>query len=125
MGQSKTFFLEYPQLSSSPTKKNNRITMSATEDLVAKGLVVGSGLLLSGLLIHRFLNQKKKKGNTWGYIISGAPASGKGTQCERIVAALGVVHLSTGDMLRDEVRRESELGKRAKVLMDQGNYFLS
>jgi len=99
--------------------------MSATEDLVAKGLVVGSGLLLSGLLIHRFLNQKKKKGNTWGYIISGAPASGKGTQCERIVAALGVVHLSTGDMLRDEVRRESELGKRAKVLMDQGNYFLS
>jgi adenylate kinase len=36
-------------------------------------------------------------------IISGAPASGKGTQCEFIVQKFGVVHISTGDALRDQV----------------------
>jgi len=53
-------------------------------------------------------------------IVSGAPASGKGTQCERIVAEFGVVHLSTGDMLRDAVAAGSGLGKAAKGAMEGG-----
>ena len=53
-------------------------------------------------------------------IIAGAPASGKGTQCEVIKSELGVVHLSTGDMLRAAVAAETEVGKMAKDYMDNG-----
>ena len=54
-------------------------------------------------------------------IIMGGPASGKGTQCERIAALYGVIHLSTGDMLREAVRKNSETGKIAKIYMDAGD----
>eukprot|EP00960_Hanusia_phi_P060298 764465-Hanusia_phi.AAC.1 len=53
-------------------------------------------------------------------IISGAPASGKGTQCEYIVEKFGVVHISTGDALRAQVQAGTELGKMAKGFMDKG-----
>jgi adenylate kinase len=53
-------------------------------------------------------------------IIAGAPASGKGTQCELIVARYGLVHISTGDMLRAAVAEGSPLGEAAKHYMDSG-----
>jgi adenylate kinase len=53
-------------------------------------------------------------------IIAGAPASGKGTQCELIKAKFGLVHLSTGDMLRSAVAAGSEVGIKAKEYMDAG-----
>jgi len=53
-------------------------------------------------------------------IIAGAPASGKGTQCERIKEAFDVVHLSTGDMLRAAVAAGTPVGKEAKSFMDSG-----
>ena len=53
-------------------------------------------------------------------IISGAPASGKGTQCEFIKEEFKLVHLSTGDMLRAAVEEGSSLGAEAKVFMDAG-----
>lgn len=53
-------------------------------------------------------------------IIAGAPASGKGTQCELIKEKYGVVHLSTGDMLRAAVADGTGVGKTAKDYMDAG-----
>ena len=53
-------------------------------------------------------------------IIAGAPASGKGTQCELIKKTYGVTHLSTGDMLRAAVAAGSDVGKAAKEYMDAG-----
>lgn len=53
-------------------------------------------------------------------LISGAPASGKGTQCEFIVQKYDVVHISTGDMLRAAVRNSTPLGLKAKSYMDSG-----
>ncbi|XP_021910292.1 adenylate kinase 5, chloroplastic-like isoform X2 [Carica papaya] len=53
-------------------------------------------------------------------MISGAPASGKGTQCELIVQKFGLVHISTGDLLRAEVSSGTDIGKKAKEFMNAG-----
>ncbi|XP_072966110.1 adenylate kinase, chloroplastic-like [Typha angustifolia] len=53
-------------------------------------------------------------------MISGAPASGKGTQCELIKEKYGVVHISAGDLLRAEVAAGTENGKQAKEYMAKG-----
>jgi len=53
-------------------------------------------------------------------VIFGAPGSGKGTQSERIVERFGINHISTGDVLRAEIKNGTELGKTAKGYIDQG-----
>jgi len=53
-------------------------------------------------------------------IFFGPPGAGKGTQAKKLVADLGILHLSTGDMLREAVRQGTELGQKAKPLMDAG-----
>ena len=53
-------------------------------------------------------------------VIFGAPGSGKGTKSERIVEKYGINHISTGDVLRAEIKNGTELGKTAKGYIDQG-----
>ncbi len=53
-------------------------------------------------------------------ILFGPPGAGKGTQAPKLVEALGVAHLSTGDMLRDAVKRETPVGLQAKHCMAEG-----
>jgi adenylate kinase len=53
-------------------------------------------------------------------VIFGAPGSGKGTQSDLIIKEFGLEHISTGDVLRAEIKNETELGKTAKSYMDNG-----
>ena len=52
---------------------------------------------------------------------AGGPGCGKGTQCERIVAKYGFTHLSSGDLLRDEVKSGSDRGKQLTEIMEKGD----
>ena len=53
-------------------------------------------------------------------VLFGPPGAGKGTQAELLVDKFNLKQLSTGDMLRDAIAKGSELGKKAKFIMDRG-----
>lgn len=53
-------------------------------------------------------------------ILFGPPGSGKGTQAMMLKDHFNLLHISTGDLLREEIRLETELGKQARQFMDQG-----
>jgi len=53
-------------------------------------------------------------------VFLGAPGSGKGTQAQRLIERHGIPQISTGDLLRVHVREGTELGRRAKAVMDAG-----
>lgn len=54
-------------------------------------------------------------------VLLGPPGAGKGTQAQRIASATGLVHISTGDMFRENVKNETELGKLANEYMSKGD----
>ena len=53
-------------------------------------------------------------------IMLGAPGAGKGTQAKQIAAKYNIPHISTGDIFRANIKNGTELGKKAKAYMDQG-----
>lgn len=55
-----------------------------------------------------------------GIILLGAPGSGKGTQAKKMTTSFAIPQISTGDMLREAVKNGTEMGRKAKVYMDQG-----
>ena len=54
-------------------------------------------------------------------VLFGPPGAGKGTQSTFLIEKYGLVHLSTGDLLRAEIKAETELGLQAQELMDRGD----
>ena len=53
-------------------------------------------------------------------VILGPPGAGKGTQAEYIVERYNIPHISTGDIFRENIKNNTELGKKAKSYMDKG-----
>lgn len=53
-------------------------------------------------------------------IVLGPPGAGKGTQAKRIASKFSIPHISTGDLFRENIKKETELGKKAKVYIEQG-----
>ena len=55
-------------------------------------------------------------------LLIGPPGAGKGTQAARLAEAFGIPAISTGDIFRENVKNETELGRAAKAFMDRGEY---
>lgn len=53
-------------------------------------------------------------------ILLGAPGAGKGTHAKRLVDKYGIPHISTGDIFRENMKNDTELGRKARTYMDQG-----
>lgn len=58
--------------------------------------------------------------STLNIVLFGPPGAGKGTQSSFLIEKFSLVHLSTGDLLRGEIAQKTELGMKAKTLMDAG-----
>lgn len=93
---------------------------------VAGGVVVGAvaGWMLSKSMDSSEAEKVQRKFETYWprkvMILFGAPGAGKGTQAPKIVGLLDIPQLSTGDMLREAVRNQTEVGKAAEALMKAG-----
>jgi adenylate kinase len=59
--------------------------------------------------------------NSLDIILLGAPGSGKGTQAQQLCHELNLVHIASGDLFRENLKNETELGKLAKTYMDRGS----
>lgn len=56
------------------------------------------------------------------FLLFGPPGAGKGTQAKLLAKEHNLSHVSTGDLLRQEISKETEIGKLAKQLIDNGNF---
>ena len=54
------------------------------------------------------------------FVFLGAPGAGKGTQASVVAEKFGFAHISTGDIFRENIRNETELGLKVKAIMDEG-----
>ncbi|MBQ4122141.1 adenylate kinase [bacterium] len=90
------------------TKQNQRVSFSMPCDTVT----------FSGKVSQEDKKPQLKEKTI--YIFLGAPASGKGTQAEKLAEELDIAHISTGDLLREEVKNGTELGIEAAKYMNSG-----
>ncbi|KAJ3013559.1 UNVERIFIED_CONTAM: hypothetical protein HDU68_000633 [Siphonaria sp. JEL0065] len=71
------------------------------------------------LLAEKVIRELPFEGSNIVFVLGG-PGSGKGTQCDKLVETLKYAHLSTGDLLRDEVKRGTPLGSQLEEIMKEG-----
>lgn len=65
---------------------------------------------------------QKSLENIWlNFILFGPPGSGKGTQAKKLAAEFNLVYVSTGELLRDEIARDTSIGRKAKPFVDSGD----
>lgn len=84
-------------------------------------MVIGGGIVGASSVVAAYsILGKNDDKKPMCLVMFGAPGSGKGTQCERLKKNFGVHHISTGDVLRDHVKRGTPLGAQAKGFMDRG-----
>jgi adenylate kinase len=69
---------------------------------------------------HYICRSQVQQVHMFNLILFGPPGSGKGTQSDRLVEKYGLVHLSTGNLLREEIANKTPLGKEAKKFIDHG-----
>ncbi|EQC35827.1 hypothetical protein SDRG_06581 [Saprolegnia diclina VS20] len=102
------------------TPRPRIVPMSYVYDAVeAKTL---TGIIQLQYLVRKQLRRRRRKHRVCRrLVVAGPPAGGKGTLCDRLVDAYGVVHLSTGDILRAAVRADSALGRQANAYMVAGD----
>ena len=91
---------------------------------VPNDFLVGYGLDYDGLgrnldSLYTII-ENKTNNNMLNIVLFGPPGAGKGTQSEKLIEKYGLVHLSTGDIFRANIKGETELGKLAKSYMDKG-----
>lgn len=67
-----------------------------------------------------FAQDGMTKGKIKVVVLLGPPGSGKGTQAVRLTKELGIPHISTGDLFRENITKDTDLGKRAKTFMNAG-----
>lgn len=73
-----------------------------------------------GIAMNGQETPKEGSGKRMVIILLGPPGSGKGTQAERLSKELGIPHISTGDLFRENLSRNTGLGQRAKSFMEKG-----
>ncbi len=76
--------------------------------------------MLTASVALPLLEARKQAKQTVVLILLGPPGAGKGTQAEMLSETLQIPHISTGDLLRSNIKAKGELGETAKVYMDQG-----
>jgi adenylate kinase len=82
--------------------------------------IVGYGLDYDGLGRNLTQVYKRKENNMTNLVLFGPPGAGKGTQAEVLKEKYQLVHISTGDVFRYNIKNETELGIHAKSFMDKG-----
>ncbi len=95
--------------------------LQVVEDVKADRLPVISDEEAAGLMERaaRVPAERKEHGGL-DLVLLGAPGSGKGTQAETLCKELEIMHIATGDLFRDNLKRQTNLGRMARTYMDRG-----